>query len=763
MERPLAVTGFAYLSALAVALFVGTEYCITLAVIFIVSFVVSLFSKTLRKKAVIPAVLLTSAIAVTMLLGYSNAKVKPIESLKGETAEITAQICDLPYSQNNRCYYYLELLSVKNRKIPSGTKIMISSKTPLKAEPYDKVEAKVQFYTDGSDTYKAYNISRNIMLRGSFDTKVSPTVTHTKQKPLYYYTLMIRQTVTNTVSDILPSEQAGFVNALLTGDKTGITDEQKNTFRASGISHIIVVSGFHLSVLSQIMMTVLCFLMRKRKRSAALICSVFVFVYMAIVGFSPSVVRAGIMQIIFLFGTACTKNADSLNSLAISAFLICLMNPYAAGDVGFLLSFTATLGIILLSDKINVCLRERTLPLDNLSEREQIQFRERIKPFVYGVISVTAVTVSASVFTMPIMILYFKQLAVYAVLSNLMISFAVSVLIVCAMIMVFLHISIVLSFLVLPFAVICGILTNYILWTAELISSLPFSTVTVSQMFVPFWLALMILIGAFLLMFPNRKRAVRYYALVAVLTLIVGFVSDNIVKYNSVKLAVLDTGEGLSVVMTENNQISVLYCGGNYERSYVMTDYLQNSAAENINLLVLMDKSQENSRYAETILQKYPVETIEAYDEEVQYESVHSLIQTSGHIILPSSGTQPLNTFYTANTEITTCQKNDCHSVMIKSHGRKILICSDGTDCLNLPEEFLKCDVLIVNGTVKNAELLKTKRVIISDIKDNLENYASYLQKFNRHIYATAEKGNLALRIYQDGQFSLRRENGWLS
>ncbi len=762
MERPLAVTGFAYLSALAVALFVGVEYGTVLFVVLMIGFILSLFSKTLRKKAVIPTVLLTSAAAVLMLLGYSNAKVKPIEPLKGETAEITAQICDLPYCQNDRYYYSLEILSVKNRTVPTDTKIIVSSKNALNAEPYDQIKAKVKFYADTDDTYKAYNIARNRMLYGSFDTKTEPKITHTDKKPLPYYALMIRKTMTDRVKDCLPPEQSGFVNALLTGDQTGITAEQKDNFRAAGISHIIVVSGFHLSVLSQMIMAVLCFLMNKRKRPAALISAVFVFLYMAVVGFSPSVVRAGIMQILFLFGTACIRNADSVNSLAVAAFVICFIHPYAAGDVGFLLSFTASLGIILISQKIAVYLKEHMQPRDDLSEPKQIHFRKFIKPLADGIISITAVTVAASVFTLPIMILYFKQLSVYAVLSNIMVSFVVSVLIVCAVIMLICSVSIV-SFLVAPLAFLCAVLTDYILWAADFVASLPFSTIAVSQSFVPFWLALIILLSAFLLMFQNRKRAVKYYALVAVLTLVIGFVSDSIVKYDSVKFSVLDTGGGLSVIMTKNGKTSVLYCGGSYDRSNVITEYLKNSAVTEIHFLVLTDKKGKNTQYAETILKNYPIKTVEAYDEKSQSKTIRSLIQNSDDLILPSSDTQPLNQFHTGNDEIFTYKDKKSNAVLIKANGSKVLICPDGTDCSRLPEEFLKCEFLIVGGGIRHSDLINAKYIIISDTQENLPDYGSYAESPNRHIYATADRGNLALRIYSGGTISIRRENGWLS
>ena len=75
---------------------------------------------------------------------------------------------------------------------------------------------------------------------------------------------------------------------------------------------------------------------------------VFVMIYMALTGFTSSVIRSGIMMIIYLIGKEFFYESDSLNSLGIAALFMCLPNPYASGDIGMILSFSATLGIIIL-------------------------------------------------------------------------------------------------------------------------------------------------------------------------------------------------------------------------------------------------------------------------------------------------------------------------------------------------------------------------------------------------------------------------------
>ena len=762
MKRPLAVTGFTYLSALAAALFMGVDSCVFLAVIFAGGFAVSLLFPTLRKNAVIPAVLLTSAIAVMMLYGYTCAKVTPIEKFKGQTAKITAQLCELPYTQYDRFYYTLELKSINAEEIPQGVKTIVSSKDKINFEPYDTVETTVKFYSDRGSSYENYDISRGIILRGSLDTKTKPKITTNDSKPLYYYALMTRQCLKESVNNLLPQRQAGFVNAVLTGDKTNITYEQKDQFNSAGISHIVAVSGFHISVLSQIMMAFLTFILRKRKRAAALICTVFVFLYMAVVGFSPSVVRAGIMQIIFLLGTACIREANSLNSLAAAAFIMCLINPYSASDVGFLLSFSASLGIILISNKINVFVYERIFPKNDNAGHIKITIRNIFNSFVKGIVSIVSASVSAAVFTLPIVIMYFKQFALYTVLSNFLITFAVSIILICTVIMLIMNFSVIFSFAAVPFAAICSTAANYIFVISSFVSSLPFSVISASQSFVPFWLSLMLALGAVILMLKNRKRVIRYYALVAVLTFIVGAVSDSVLKADSIKFSVLDTGDGLSVIMSQNEKTYVLYCGGNYENYRILNDVLLNMSVKEINLLVLADSGTSTSAFAENIMEDYPITNIEVYDKN-RFKSIEPLIGKADNKIMPSSSSNPVNTLYTDDIKLCTYKDKYGSAVLVDSNGGKTLICSDGTDCLMLPKNFLDADFFIVNGSVKNSELICSRYVIISDTEKNLSEYFSYSEKQGRRIYSTGGNGNLALRIYDNGKISIRREQEWLS
>lgn len=97
----------------------------------------------------------------------------------------------------------------------------------------------------------------------------------------------------------------------------------------------------------------------RRKRIGAGVSIIALLVFMAVTGFSPTVVRAGIMQIIFLIGLMIFRSPEPFNSLGFSVLVICLLNPYSCADFGFLMSVGATFGIFCASERIKTNIIER--------------------------------------------------------------------------------------------------------------------------------------------------------------------------------------------------------------------------------------------------------------------------------------------------------------------------------------------------------------------------------------------------------------------
>ena len=702
MERPFAVIGICYITALAVALFLGYGSFTVLCAVFLVGFGVCLISKKSRKFAL---VFITAFTAVLMLWGYTDAYIMPSASLKGETDEITGELVELPYKYYDRYYYKIKT----NQKT-----VLVSSRYKIKIEPYDTLKATVRFYGETDISEDLYNFSKGINIRASIDTLKPKTVIKNDDKPLYYHALMARQYITDRINFLLPEREAGFVNALLTGDKYHLKDDDKNIMRKSGISHIVAISGFHVAVITHLMFAFFMFVTHRRKKLSSALCIVFLFLYMAIVGFHLPVVRAGIMQAFILTANILSRKSDSFNILGLSALVICFVNPYAVADVSFIMSFSATLGILLISRKIAVWTLERISA-------------DKLKTLIKALVNIFAVSLSAYLFILPSTIVFFKQTAIYAVITNLFVSFAVTLLIYTAVFMVITGLS--------PLAWMVCFLTDHILNVAEAVADLPFSIIVTSQEFVPFWLIAAVIAGLAIIFLKLREKAVKYYAVITVMSFIFLSVGDSFIKNGSTKISVLDAGDGISCIVGHDNKTYLLSCGGSYYRANALNDYLTDSGVYSITYMLLLDDKQACTGYAKRILENYEIETVQVFDEAQYTENIKLLLSDM-------DGKTDKSTVCIDDVEIQVVKKKNCMAVKADFGNLRILLAHDKTDCANLPVSWLDTDVFIFNGNIENINMVHSLVKIVSDESDT---------------------GNYALRAYKNGTIDIRRENGWLN
>ena len=172
------------------------------------------------------------------------------------------------------------------------------------------------------------------------DIVVSPGYTNIDEE--------VRLAIKDLIYSRLSEDNASIAYAVLFGDQSGISFEVNEAYRNSGIIHIIAVSGFNVGFLIAILYNL--FSHSKKKRLVSFIvttCIIIVYAYFC--GFAPSVVRASIMGIVSMSAQIFGRRYDALNSLGLSGFIILLLNPLTAFDVGFLMSVFCVIGIVTLS------------------------------------------------------------------------------------------------------------------------------------------------------------------------------------------------------------------------------------------------------------------------------------------------------------------------------------------------------------------------------------------------------------------------------
>lgn len=224
------------------------------------------------------------------------------------------------------------------------------------------------------------------------------------KKSLYYY----RETIRRKAALASDSESGTLLGALLTGERSELSPELRLDFTRIGISHVLALSGMHLAILTIALERILKAMgVKKRVRGGTSI--LFCILYMGFVGFTVSVVRAGIMLILRSLLDLIHEGHDTVTSLFVAVFLICLFTPYAIYDTALWLSAFATLGVILAA-----------------SHREKKNERLILKP-IYIVTDSVFSSVMANAATLLISVLAFGGFSLLSPVTTLLFSLFIEI------------------------------------------------------------------------------------------------------------------------------------------------------------------------------------------------------------------------------------------------------------------------------------------------------------------------------------------------
>jgi len=217
--------------------------------------------------------------------------------------------------------------------------------------------------------------------------------------------LSFKEKIRDSLFQSLPSPQNFILGAIILGDKKMLPDEVKNKLNIAGLRHITAVSGMHVAVLTSILMAFLIGLGLWRKHAFYL--SVFlIFLFVVITGFQASAIRAGIMGGILLLAQHLGRQKNILNVLVFAGVIMLLVNPLLLKiDIGFQLSFLAVLGIIYFFPFFYKWVKRI--------------FRK--VPDFLGFKSILAITISAQLFTLPILIYNFGYISLASLVSNILV------------------------------------------------------------------------------------------------------------------------------------------------------------------------------------------------------------------------------------------------------------------------------------------------------------------------------------------------------
>lgn len=212
-----------------------------------------------------------------------------------------------------------------------------------------------------TERYPAYSYGQNLEIKGEIEEenftdkngkqRLQLVVRHpriiTKESNFFINTAaFLRSRIRNTFYRYLPSDEAGLLFGIVFGGGGEFSPQKKDMLRNSGVLHVVAASGMNVSMVAAFLIGFLSMFLRRR--TALIIACIGVVYYALLSGFSPSVVRASLMAVIAFSAGILGRQSSGVIALFLTGFIMLIIHPETIFDVGFLLSFTSTLGILLI-------------------------------------------------------------------------------------------------------------------------------------------------------------------------------------------------------------------------------------------------------------------------------------------------------------------------------------------------------------------------------------------------------------------------------
>lgn len=476
------------------------------SIIFIYNYKIKQLSKILKD---VFLTLFISIIISNLYINFLNQKYEQFYKKVPNNVKTTATVIS---EAKETEYYYSYNIKVDSKKFI----LLVSKSYQQKLEFGMCISLKAEYIKpDIARNYKGFNYKeylKNQKIYGTFKAQDIKVIKQNNINIISNFSNKVRNKIIDTTKNILPDKTRGLLIGILIGERQDISEELTESFSKSSLSHIVAISGSHISYII-LGITYVLSKSRIHKKVIYIITILALVLFMFITNFSPSIIRACIMGIIMLFSKLVYRKPDILASIAVSLLIILASNPFSIRDIGLQLSYMGTLGIIYFNK-----------PISNFLNRY-------ISRKISDIISIT---ISAQIMVLPIMILNFNSISTVFLISNIV---AVPL---SGAIILFGYLNVFLGFLSINLAKLLAICTHglvqILIWTAEFTAKLPFSSMAVVT---PSYLTL---IAYYLLLFCIYKRKYIKQVVVVFLVLIIIITASNVFPKNF-KIHFVDVGQ----------------------------------------------------------------------------------------------------------------------------------------------------------------------------------------------------------------------------
>lgn len=531
---------------------------------------------------------------------YSALFYAPARELDGRTVRMQGVVTDYPRETTYGWSVQVKADSDSGVTIPT---LLYVDEQGSGLRPGDRVET-VAHCTLAERTFSGaeitYYTAKGIFLRGTAYGRLS--IERPERIPLSCWPAVLAKELKGGIDRSFSAASAALVKALVTGNRDSLTDPFTSSLQRTGLSHTVAVSGMHVAFLAG----ALSLLLGRGRKRTALVLIPLVLLFMLVAGSTPSVVRASVMILLLQLAPLFDREQDGPTALGFALFLILCRNPFAAAHVGLQLSFLAVAGIFCCSEGI----QNWAFSHWKMKKRRPLTPMWAVDRTVSFVISTFSATLGATVFTTPLVALYFGSVSLVSLLANLLTLWAVGLVFTGGLAVGILAglspaVGRGAAFLVSPLA-------RYLGWVIPELSNIPFAALTMDSVYYRGWLVLFYAVLLVSVLYRGKKR-LRVPVTVSLVTLAAAVaLSVSTFRSGAMAVAVLDVGQGESVLLRWGDSLALVDCGGDSQTNAgdIAADYIQNAGGSKLALLAVTHFHDDHANGVLQLLERIPVERI---------------------------------------------------------------------------------------------------------------------------------------------------------
>ena len=566
----------------------------------------------LRKYVILFLVsVIISNIQITLLEKSFDEKYKNVN----ENLEIVGTIISNPMDKQYKNQYILKVEKINENKSYKNTNLQLNVKKEEKLLSYgDKIIIKGNFEeassarNEGGFDYKQYLKSKNVYGIISVDKKDIKLIKKNNVDVIDLLANKVSNSMKIKIEQNLSNETSKLLSGILIGNKNNLQKEIQEDFRNSSLSHVLAISGMHVSYI----MLGITFVINKMKfnKKISKIITIFILLFFIILtGKTASVTRACFMSSYIILASLFHKKAHVLASISISLLIILIINPYLILDIGLQLSYGGTIGIVLIYPILK--------KLKKKKEDKNSKFKKIIHKVKEKILDIILITISANLVIFPIVLFHYNTISFTFIISNLLISPIIGIIIILGFISVF------VSYIISPISKVMFLILqtflNLLIKIAHFCAELPFSKVYFPTpkiyVIIIYYVFLIFIIlernKIIVIKKINKKIIIIFVIIIIILNLILNFIPKTFT------ISFIDVGQGDSMLISTPKGKKILIDGGGSrdEESFnigkqTLIPYLLNKGITKLDYILISHFDSDHVGGILSVLEELKVEKV---------------------------------------------------------------------------------------------------------------------------------------------------------